>query len=343
MANNAWGDLADRNPVAGFIDVNLRGVSQVFFQNNPLTGLIILGAIFWGVFAARSLDVFYGAIIGLVVGTTMAMLLNADRAAVKQGLFGFNGILLGAAVPTFLADHPTMWAYVVIGAAVSTVVTLAIANVVKTWAVPGSTAPFVLTTWLLLLAAYSFANVPIASLAAPALPVATSTATDMQFSVDVLLNILAKNISQVYLVENIVTGVLFVVAIAVSSPRSAAFAVLGSVVSLIVAIAFGAKAGAIGAGLYGFSAVLTAMAVGVVFNQPSVRVTLYAILAAIFTVIVQAALDTAMSPLGIPTLTFPYVMTMWLFLLPKANLVPHPHHQTVPNGVLAQPSGLRSG
>jgi urea transporter len=44
-----------------------------------------------------------------------------------------------------------------------------------------------------------------------------------------------------------------------------------------------------------------------------------------------------MSPLGIPTLTFPYVLTMWLFLLPKADLAPHPHHLPVINGVLARP------
>lgn len=65
------------------------------------------------------------------------------------------------------------------------------------------------------------------------------------------------------------TGALFFIAIAVSSLRSAVFAVLGAVVSLVVAAGFGANTGAIGAGFYGFSAVLTAIAVGTVFNQPS--------------------------------------------------------------------------
>jgi len=334
MPSNALSDFAGRHPVARFIDVSLRGASQVFFQNNPVTGLIVLAAIFWGGYAAGNLDVGLGAILGLVGGTAMAVLLAANRAAFDQGLFGFNGILVGAAVPTFLAHHPLMWAYVVIGAAVSTVVTLAIANVVRTWAVPGSTAPFVITTWLLMLASYSFASIPIAAMGPPALPAVLGAGS--QIASDAWFGILAKNISQVYLLENVVTGLLFVIAIAVSSIRGALFAVLGSVVSLIVAVTFGAKASAIGAGLFGFSAVLTAMAVGAVFNQTSIRVTLYAALATVFTVIVQAAMDTALAPLGIPTLTFPYVLTMWLFLLPKADLAPHPHHLPVSNGVLAK-------
>lgn len=212
-----------------------------------------------------------------------------------------------------------MWVYVVIGAAVSTVVTLTVTNVVKTWGLSGSTAPFVFTTWLLLLSAYAFAKVPISSMNGAALPVAAISAGAWP-SPAAVPGILARSLSQVYLIGNAVTGVLFLIAIAISSLRSASFAVLGAVVSLIVAAGFGANGAAISAGLYGFCAVLTAMAVGDVFNEPSVGVTLFAILATVFTVIVQAALNTALLPIGIPAVTFPYVLTMWLFQLSRADL-----------------------
>ncbi len=335
MASIAWGNLAKKNAAVGYFDANLRGASQVFFQNNPLTGLIILAAIFWGSHAAGNLNVAFGAVAGLLAGTSMAILLNLDRASLQQGLFGFNGILVGAAVPTFLADHAMMWAYLIIGAAVSTVVTLAVDKVVKTWGVPGSTAPFVFTSWLLLLGAYSFTNVPVAMMGPPALPVAVHAGT-MPLPSHVLLSILSKNISQVYLIGNVLTGILFVIAIAISSARSAVFVVSGSIVSLGAALVLGAKATAITGGLYGFSAVLTAMAVGAVFEQLSFRVVFYSILAIFFTVVVQAALETALSPIGIPVLTFPYVLTMWFFLLPKADLAPYPHHLPALAGVLTK-------
>lgn len=333
--SQAWRELADNNSLMGFIDISLRGASQVFFQNNAITGFIILAAILWGGYAGGKLSVAYGAVVGLVVASFTAILLKVDRAALKEGLFGFNGVLVGVALPTFLAHQPLMWVYLVIGAAASTVVTLAVANVVKAWGVPGSTAPFVFTTWVLLLAAYSLVRIQIATMSPPTLPEARFPAP-VQFSGGTLAEILAKNISQVYLIENVVTGILFLVAIAISSRRSAVFAVVGSVVSLVVAIILGANGEAIHAGLYGFSAVLTAMAVGAVFNPPSLRATIYAIFAAIFTVIVQAALNTAISPFGIPTLTFPYLIAMWVFLLPKANLTPMSHHRPVANGALTK-------
>ena len=334
MAGKVCSDLSKKNALVGYFDLNLRGASQVFFQNNPLTGLIILVAIFWGAYSAGNLNVAFGGVVGLIVSTFMAIWLDVDRTSLEQGLFGFNGILTGIAVTTFLANHPLMWAYLIVGAAVSTVVTLAVANVVKTWGVPGSTAPFVFTTWLLLLGAYSFTNVSVAAMGPPALPVAAS-ASSMPISTYRLLGILSKNISQVYLIENIPAGLLFVIAIGINSVRSAAFAVIGSIVSLSTALVFGANAAAIAAGVFGFSAVLTAMAVGAVFERPSFRGTLYAIFATIFTVVVQGALVTAVSPIGIPTLTFPYLLTMWVFLLPKLGMAPHPHHLPVMNGVLA--------
>jgi urea transporter len=40
-----WEGLCADAPVLRFIDINLRGVGQVMFQHNPLTGLIFLVAI----------------------------------------------------------------------------------------------------------------------------------------------------------------------------------------------------------------------------------------------------------------------------------------------------------
>ena len=333
MPINSWGSLADRRPVAKFIDIILRGASQVFFQNNPLTGLIMLAAIFWGSHANGNISVGWGALLGVAVSSLTALLLRVDGDSLRQGLYGFNGVLVGAALPTFLIHNRGMWVSIVIGAAVSTIFTLALANVVKTWQVPGSTAPFVFTTWMLLLAAYSFAQTPAGSMGPPSFPSPTGT-TELPMSGSVVAAILAKNVSQVYLVENVLTGILFLIAIAISSVRSAIFAAVGSIVSLVTALMLGAKGSSINAGLYGFSAVLTAIAVGAVFNKPSTRVTAYALFATVFTVIAQGALNSALSPLGIPTLTFPYVLTMWIFLLPKANLAPAPHHQRISNGMI---------
>lgn len=229
-------------------------------------------------------------------------------------------------MPTFLADHPLMWLYLVIGAAASSVVLEAFNNVVtKLWGVAASTGPFVLTTWILMLAAYSFSTVPIAGMGPPKLPMPNLDQAPLVLGgMDILL-VLLKNVSQVFLLDNPVSGILIVIGIFFEDWKAGIAAILGSIVALVFAWLFGASHHAIVNGLYGFSPVLTAIACGVIFLKPGWKTAFFALLATIFTVIIQGALDTLLAPVGIPTFTAPYVLAMWLFTLPKKELAPHPH------------------
>jgi urea transporter len=320
--------------VTAFLTTCLRGAGQVMFQNNPVTGALILAAVLWGAFASGRPAVGAGAVVGLVVGTGAAYLLGVDVRTLRQGMYGFSPLLTGAALPTFLGNRPSTWILLVLGAAVTTVVTLAIGNVFTTWNVPALTFPFVLTTWILTLAAYQFAVIA-GSLPAPALPAALGPDA-ARFGADAgaLVTAVLKGVSQVFLIGNWVSGLLILVALAVNSRWAAGIAAAAAVVGTLVAIGFGADATAIGEGLWGYSAVLTAVALGCVFFRPSVRVLLYALLGTVFTVLVQAALDTVVAPYGVPTFTAAFVFATWLFLLPKRDLVPTPHHEPVPDGVL---------
>jgi urea transporter len=193
----------------------------------------------------------------------------------------------------------------------------------------------VLTTWILTLAANQFFRVTVGSLPTPALPAALGPDA-ARFGVDAgaLVTAVLKGVSQVFLIGDSVSGALILVALAVSSRWAAGIAAAASVVATLVAIGLGADATTIGAGLWGYSAVLTAVALGCVFYRPSARVLLYALLGTVFTVLVQAALDTVAAPYGVPTFTAAFVFATWLFLLPKRDLVPTPHHEPVPDGVL---------
>lgn len=321
----AWNDLVERSSALRQLDINLRGASQVMLQNNPLTGLLFMLGIFWGAATAGNLAVAIGAVVGLVVATTTAILLQADDTSLDQGLFGFNGILVGVAVPTFLVMDPSTWFLLVIGAAVSTVAMLAISHVMKIWGVPALTFPFVLTTWFLVLAAYSFGHLPIRGMGPPMLPTPGATPTGLPLSASFLLEAWVKGVAQVFLINNLITGAIFILALLANSVWAAAFAVAGSIVSVAVALLLGASTGDIDAGLYSFSPVLTSIALGCVFFKPSWRVALFALLGTVFTVIVQGALDAAVAPAGIPTFTAAFVFVTWLFLLPKVNLQPHRH------------------
>jgi urea transporter len=323
-----WNRLSQENEVIGFIDTLLRGTGQVMFQNNPITGLLFLAGIFYN-------SVWFGiaGVIGLVASTVAAMILGADRNLIRAGLFGYNGILVGIGLAFFLQMNvnAVLIIYIIIGGAVSTVVLMALANFLSTWDMPALTAPFVLTTWLFLFAVPLFSYLHAGPLIQPALlnpkapiqaalrPLPTSLA-GAGLTAGNIIESFFRGFGEVFFQDNLVTGIIFLIAILVNSRISALFAALGSAVGLVTALWFvGGNGFWTYHGLYGFNAVLCGIAIGGVFYVITWKSGIYALLCALVGTIVMASISAFLSPLGMPALTSPFVLTTWLFLLPKAG------------------------
>ena len=125
-----------------------------------------------------------------------------------------------------------------------------------------------------------------------------------------------RGISQVFLIDSWVTGLLFFLGLAASSRWAALWAAIGSALSIVTASVLSASGYDIAHGLYSFSAVLTAIALATVFYRPSWRSAIWAILGVIITVVSQAAMNVMLDPLGLSTLTAPFCIATWVFLLP---------------------------
>jgi urea transporter len=313
------------NPAVGAIDALLRGVGQVMLQNNPITGLLFLV----GIFINSYIDGLT-ALLGLVVATLAAYVLGADRTLVRNGLFGFNGVLTGIALSVFLQWDWHVAVYIILGAVVSTIVMMGLAKLLISWDIAPLTAPFVLTSWLLLFALYHFGQLRPTKLIGP-MPVHPGAAiqTDLQeaagsggavgLTAANLANALFRGVGQVFLQDNLWSGVVFGIAILVSSRVCFGFAMLGSALGGLTALLLGGDGVTVYHGLYGFNAVLTGIALGGLFLVLNWRSMIYALIGAIFSAIVFAAIAVALSPIGMPALTAPFVLTAWVFLLPTSG------------------------
>jgi urea transporter len=327
--SDPWNRLARENVAVGFVDTLLRGTGQVMFQNNPITGLLFLVGIFY-----NSYQLGIAAVIGLLASTVAAMVLRADRNLIRAGLFGYNGILTGIGLAFFiqLQWSPVLVVYIIFGAVLSTIVLMALANFFSTWDMPALTAPFVLTTWLFLFAVLLFANLHLGVLVNPALPkpntvvhpILRPSPTDLTTGAGVtvvnLLQSFFRGVGEVFFQNNLVTGIIFLIAILINSRVSALFAALGSIVGLVTAQwLLGVDGYATYIGLYGFNGVLCGIAIGGVFYVITWKSGIYALLCALVSTVVFASLTAFLSPLGMPALTAPFVLSAWLFLLPKAG------------------------
>ena len=186
----------------GFADAVLRGLGQVVFQNNALSGLLILLAL-----SVNSFVYAVAAVFGAAVSTYTAMLLRVDRRLVRDGLFGFNGALTGIAVVAFTSKEYThgdlpsanLILYLALAAAFSTILARAFAFVIRNDRVPGLNFPFCVATVLLLGALHQFSGVDVAKAVHPLVPLLHAANGAQVYTSDTWLYGVATGISQVFM------------------------------------------------------------------------------------------------------------------------------------------------
>lgn len=292
-----------------------RGAAQVMFQDNVWTGLLFIIGIFVGAYAEGMPVVAWGALVGLVVSTLVGVLFRFPAADGNDGLWGFNGILVGCALPTFLADTVWMWLALIICAALTTWVRTGMNNLLAPWRISSFTFPFVFCTWCFLLAGREFMGMAPTHMSTPEI--------DYTIAPVVCHNLLdfaeywLKGIAQVFLIDSWITGLIFLIALAVASWRAAFWAALSSLIALAMALLWEAQGSSIIGGLYGFSAVLTGIALGATFWRPTWRNSLMAAFGVVATVFIQAAMNALLAPVGLASLTAPFCIATWLFMLPR--------------------------
>lgn len=296
------------------VTATLDGSGQVMFQQSAWTGLLFLAGIFWGSYECHTPQVAWSAVVGLIASTLAGYITERGSKDGAQGLWGFNGILVGCAFPTFLDNTWLMWLALIFCSMLTTWVRTGMNKVMAPWKINSLTFPFVLMTWVFLLASRIMDGIAPTTLSEPEL------AGHYRFTLDTSFGALVvywlKGIAQVFLVDSWVTGIFFLVALAVCSRWAALWGAVGSALALAVALLFKADASDITAGLFGFSPVLTGIAIGCTFNSPGWKSALWALAAIVATVFMQAGMDVFFEPFGLPTLTGPFCITTWLFLIP---------------------------
>lgn len=263
--------------------VPMRGIGQVFFQENALSGALMLAGL-----AAGSPGTALTALAGNLAATLAARLLHRPAGEIDRGLWSFNGTLVGIAAGLFF---PWGWQAALLLVA-GAVLTVPLAQLFARLRIPGYTAPFILSTWLLL---------GLAALLWPSLrlPGETIVATTPRWT-----EALALHFGQVMFEgRSLLCGALFLAGIALNDRRGALFALWGALVPLLTALLVD-DYGAFNAGLYGYNGVLCALALA----APSVRSAMgWATLA----VVLSTALQWYGLEAGIVTLTAPFVLAVW--------------------------------
>lgn len=131
-----------------FLTGLFKGIGEVLFLDSALSGALILLGIFVGNWQGGIM-----AALGAAVGVILPALWGADRSAVQMGLFAFNPTLAAMALGAIFSRFG--WRSVGLGLAAALIcllITPGLAGWAGRYGLPGFTAPFVLTLYMLMAA-----------------------------------------------------------------------------------------------------------------------------------------------------------------------------------------------
>ncbi|XP_026254395.2 urea transporter 2 [Urocitellus parryii] len=307
--------LKDKPLAFQFVDWILRGAAQVMFVNNPLSGLII----FIGLLIQNPWWTIAGA-LGTVVSTLTALALNQDRSAIAAGLHGYNGTLVGLLVAVFSEKLDYYWWLlfpVTFTAMACPVISSALSTIFSKWDLPVFTLPFNIAVTLYLAATGHYNLFFPMTLVEPVSSVPNITWTEIEMPL--LLQAIPAGVGQVYGCDNPWTGGVILVALFISSPLICLHAAIGSIVGMLAALTVATPFETIYMGLWSYNCVLSCIAIGGMFYALTWQTHLLALVCALFSAYMGAALSNMMAVVAVPPGTWAFCISTLIFLLLTTN------------------------
>jgi urea transporter len=311
------------------IDSIFRGISQVMFANNPLSGLIITISLFIG-----NWELTIYALIGTTTSTLTAHVLDFNYNSIRSGLYGYNGCLTGMGIAYFtFSKRFEIIPFVIIMTIFSTIFYDGICKIfAHRLGIPAFTFSFQISTWIMLLSALKYQYIFInGNILKPTLlttvinkPQPSNTSFFDYPIEDDFVGFFAS-IGQVFFIENPYSGLIILIGLALCSRILAFFALFGAITGqLTAAYLLNVSPKAIRAGLWGYNSVLTCQALGgMFFILSGYKIWLLIFYGSISTIFVQGAVTSFLSIVGMPCLTFPFTFICWIFCLisPSKNII----------------------
>lgn len=270
----------------------LKGIGQIMLQDSAWTGFLFLIAISYD-----SVLMGVAALVSAVIGTATAKVLKFDDKNIKAGLYGFNATLIGVGLIFFFESGVLVWSIIIIGSILSTL--LMEFSIRKK--IPFFTFPFVIVTIIAILTLDHF------SLAAHNKIEAVEELLELQD-----FNVAAHAYSEVIFKGTIAAGLLFFLGVYVNNPTAALYGFVAALVAGVIAHFATNSEKLIEDGMFSFNAVLC----GIACSGIKPRDGIYVLLA----VVIATSFDIFMMNNGWITLTFPFVVAMWI-IVPLKKLV----------------------
>jgi urea transporter/murein DD-endopeptidase MepM/ murein hydrolase activator NlpD len=275
-----------------FIDSVLYSYAQIFFSNRKWFGLILLIA------SGFVPEIGMMALAGVTFSNLIALYLKFDRAKIKSGFYGFNGLLFGAAsVFYFNVDF-----FLLLIILIFIVITFFISSVLEHYMaaafnLPGLSLPFVITLFVFIIFLTNYNSYSFKSI--------TFESSVLQEYLPVQVINYFRSLALIIFSGSIYTGIVIAIAVLLFSRSMFVVSILAFLSNSFFAglLRFESEGFLI---ISGFNSILTAFALGGSLILISRKTIFLVVLANLVIIIFTGFFLKIISPLHLPVLVLPF-------------------------------------
>lgn len=263
-------------------------------------------------------------LLGTMASLAMASLINANRDHIEQGLYGYNGALIGLTCATFFEPNWALGFIIIAGASCTSIMMHH-----WRWKIPPFTFPF-LTTVAIIFCISLWFDLPLRNRVLADDAVLNVSVFQTQaifqiqdtFPIDVISQYLLpalNGVGQILFQQGLLFSLLTLVGLYLYSVKVGTWAIFGASIGLLFNLLVGLletnpaalslSGYAAAQGLYGFNAALIAITLCQIKPYSAVMIVFAAILASTITWL-SFLLDVTL-------LTLPFVLTAWVMIIGK--------------------------
>ena len=292
----------------------LNSYAQIFFSNNLFFAFALLLVSFFDFGAGLS------GVIAVVIGQITALLFNFDKRFVADGTYTYNSVLVGIAIGIFYDFNISYLILLVLASVLVLLLTIWYANALSRKGMPFLSIPFLITIWLVILAADNFSALALKQKEALSLaiyfPTAFSSTTNFIAKLPFanVIYLYLRSLGAIFFQYNDLAGLVIAIGLLINSRISFVLSIFGFLIGYFFYVYLQGDFSQLIYSYIGFNFILTAIALGGFFVVASRRSFLLLLLTIPTIALLIAGLQPIFTQFNLPLYSLPFNIVVWLFL-----------------------------
>jgi urea transporter/murein DD-endopeptidase MepM/ murein hydrolase activator NlpD len=289
--------------ILGRINLIILSYAEIFFGKNIFAGYLILFITFLN--PAQGIS----GLLSIIFAYGFSQLIGFEKEFLKSGYYTYNTLLVGLAIGHIFSMSPSVILFLLITSIITFLLTISIADVFsKYFSLPVLSAPFVIVTSLIYLSASKLTNLDVVEL---------YSISHFDFLNDFFpfwMRGLLRSLGGVLFMPSPLVGLVILLIVLFHSRVLFILAVTGYFFGVFIQGTF--------AGSYydtlkdanAFNYPLIAMALGGVFNIPSMKSYIFAFTGVAMATVLIKSLDALLGGYSVPVFTLPFLLVTYCYV-----------------------------